>query len=95
MQMVGVRELKNKLAHYLKLAKEGSNIIVTDRGMPVAILHNLDNIEKDAGIEERLASLAKHGMLRLPTKKCTFIKEIKRPVIKGKPLSETVIEERR
>lgn len=94
MQMVGVKELKNKLTYYLRLAKEGSNIIVTDRGKPVAILRNLDSIEKDAGIEEKLASLAKQGMLRLPLKKGKM-KPFKPIKIKGAPLSETIIEERR
>ena len=46
MQLVGIRDLKNKLAHYLETAKKGDAIIITDRGAPVAILHNLDQIEE-------------------------------------------------
>ena len=37
MQLVGIRDLKNRLAYYLGKVKKGNNIIVTDRGMPVAI----------------------------------------------------------
>lgn len=94
MQMVGVKELKDKLTYYLGLAKEGDNIIVTDRGTPVAILHSLEHIEKEASLEERLVSLAKQGKIRLPLKnaKLSSVKPIK---IKDKPLSETIIEERR
>jgi len=46
------------------------------------------------GIEERLASLAKRGMLRLPLKKGKLppFKSVKAA---GKPVSETIIEERR
>lgn len=94
MQMVGVRELKNRLTYYLKLAKEGDNIIVTDRGKPIAILHNLDNIRKEASVEEKLAVLAKQGMIRLPLKKGK-IKPFNTIKIMGKPLSETIIEDRR
>jgi prevent-host-death family protein len=47
MQLVGIRDLKNKLAHYLETAKKGDAIIITDRGTPVAILHNLDQIEEN------------------------------------------------
>jgi prevent-host-death family protein len=92
--MVGIKELKNRLTYYLRLTKEGDNIIVTDRGIPVAVLHGLDNVEKDASLEERLASLAKQGKIRLPLKKGRLgsFKPIK---VKGKPASEIIIEDRR
>lgn len=35
---VGIRELKARLSHYVKLAHEGESITVTDRGAPVAVL---------------------------------------------------------
>jgi prevent-host-death family protein len=94
MQMVGVKELKNKLTYYLRLTKGGNKIIVTDRGTPIAVLHSLDRIQKNAGIEERLASLAKRGMIRLPLRqgKLPPFKAVK---AKGKPASEIIMEERR
>lgn len=94
MQMIGIKELKNKLTYYIKMIKRGDKVIVTDRGAPVAIIHSLDQIESDAGIDERLASLAKRGMIRLPIKhgKLTTIKGIQAT---GKPASEIIIEERR
>ena len=49
MQTVGVRELKNRLTHYLGEVKNGENVVVTDRGNPIAIMHRLDKIEKNAG----------------------------------------------
>lgn len=94
MQIVGIKELKNRLTYYLGLTKEGDNIIVTDRGIPVAILHSLDTVEEKASVEERLASLAKRMLLRLPIKKGK-LEPIKRPRLKGKSLSEIIIEERR
>jgi len=94
MEMVGVKELKDHLSHYLDLTKKGDNIIVTDRGTPIAILHSLDKIEKEAGFEERLAALAKQGKIRLPLKNAKFTPF--RPIkAKGKPASEIIIEERR
>ena len=94
MQMIGIKELKNKLTYYIKVTRGGDNVIVTDRGSPVAILHSLDQIESSAGIDERLASLAKRGMIRLPTKrgKLSAFKGIDTT---GKPASEIIIEERR
>jgi len=94
MQTVGVRELKNRLTYYLGEIKNGENVVVTDRGNPVAIMHRLDRIEKNAGLDERLAALAAQGHLRLPTTKGPFVSFT--PVhLDGEPLSETVIKERR
>ena len=63
-------------------------------GTPVAILHRLDKIEENAGLDERLAVLAAQGRLKLPTGKgpCTSFTPVQ---LDGEPLSETVIRERR
>jgi prevent-host-death family protein len=92
--MVGIRELKNKLTYYLKLTQEGDEIIVTDRASPVAIIQSIDRVKNKVGVEERLASLAKRGMLRLPLRrgKLPPFKSVK---VTGKPASEIIIEERR
>ncbi len=93
MYMVGIKELKNRLTHYLRLTKTGGKVIVTDRGKPIAIFHNLDIMEETAGVEERLAALSKRGLVRLPIKKGKLSCEL--PIrIKGKPVSEIIIEER-
>lgn len=38
MKVVGIKELKNKLSEYVKLAKSGEVVLVTDRGDVVAEL---------------------------------------------------------
>jgi prevent-host-death family protein len=93
MQLVGIKELKNKLTYYLGITKKGDRVIVTDRGVPIAVLHNLDS-EEHLSMEEKLASLAKQGKIRLPLRKerPTPFKPVR---MKGKPLSETILEERR
>jgi prevent-host-death family protein len=94
MQLVGIRELKNRLTHFLDIAKHGGKIVVTDRGVPVAILHNLDQVDEKATLEERLAFLSKQGLVTLPTKRPEF-PSLTGVEIKGEPLSETVIKDRR
>lgn len=94
MHIVGVRELKNRLTYYLGLTKEGNRVIVTDRGAPIAVLHSIDKLEKDAGFEEKLALLARQGKIRLP-KRGTGLTPFRPVKVKGRPVSETVIEERR
>ena len=95
MQSVGIRDLKSRLTHYLRLVKEGEKLVVTDRGKPVALIRPLDGTEPKASLEERLAALAKQGLIRLPLKKGRF--DLKTPPIKtkGKPASRIIIEDRR
>ena len=94
MQTVGVRELKNRLTYYLGEVKSGENVVVTDRGKPVAIMHRLDKIEDDAGLDERLAALAAQGHVTLPTGKELFGGPL-RARVEGELVSDTVIRERR
>jgi len=58
MPIVGVRELKNRLTHYLRLIRQGEAIIITDRGKPIAVLKPIEESEGQRGWEERLAVLA-------------------------------------
>lgn len=95
MQMVGVRELKDHLTQYLSMIKRGENVIVTDRGNPIAIIHSLEHTEVTATSEEKLASLSKRGMIKLPSGRKKLDLKTKAVNIKGKPLSEIVFEDRR
>jgi prevent-host-death family protein len=93
MHIVGVRELKNRLTHYLSLTRQGMPVVITDRNEPIAVLHGLDRIEETAGTEERLASQAHGKRLRMPADRSPF-----GPVPRasgGRKGSELIIEERR
>ena len=95
MQLVGIRDLKNKLTHYLESAKKGDAIIITDRGVPVTILHNLDQIEEKAGPEERLAHLPNTAFSACQEAKAAAFPPVERARVKGEPVSETIAGERR
>jgi prevent-host-death family protein len=47
---VGIRELKNRLSEYVTRVKTGSEITVTDRGRPVALLRPLDGSRRSAAV---------------------------------------------
>ena len=50
---VGIRELKAKLSEYVSRAADGEQIVVTDRGRPVARLVGLEGASTiERGIEE-------------------------------------------
>jgi prevent-host-death family protein len=63
---VGSRELKARLGHYLQAVRQGSTLVVTDRGEPVAELRPL---ERDgSGTDAGLAALEALGVLTRPDK---------------------------
>jgi len=83
---VGIKELKSKLSSYITQAKEGQVIVITDHGKDVALMIPLSM--------ERLAvkSLMDEGRAKWAGGKPKGVAGIR---IKGKSLSDTVLEERR
>ena len=67
MKVAGVREIKNRLSHYLRLVAEGEVVLVSDRGRVVAQLAPPPVLHPNAGSDERgaLERLARTGVLRL------------------------------
>jgi len=66
MEQVGVRELKNRLAYYLRNVQEGQAIIVTKRGKPIARLIPLPIAEETSlspDVERKLWELTSQGLL--------------------------------
>jgi len=60
---VGVRELKAHLSSYLRRAKEGETVEITDRGRVVAELGPRRALSVSE-IEERISELARQGRVR-------------------------------
>ena len=89
MESVGVRELKNKLSHYLDKVKHGRFISVTERGQAVAILIPAQ-CDPDT---QKAMELAKKGIGSWAGGKP---RGAPRPsIIEGKPVSQIVLEDRR
>jgi prevent-host-death family protein len=86
---VGVRELKNNLSYYLRSVKQGRPIEVTERGESIALLVPAKQ-DSGARIAEALSRKGigswKGGKPKGATRRVT---------VKGKPVSQIVIEERR
>lgn len=62
----------------------------------MGIRHDSDQRENTASLEERLSHLAKQGLLTLPKKeKGGAFPHVERATVKGEPLSETIVRERR
>lgn len=65
MRKVGVRELKNRLSEYLRHARAGETVLVTDRGEVVAELAPPGRSAADPSLPPRITDLAMRGLLTL------------------------------
>jgi antitoxin (DNA-binding transcriptional repressor) of toxin-antitoxin stability system len=63
MKVVGIKELKNKLSEYVKLAKSGEVVLVTDRGDVVAELRAPTPWKDPMMDNPRYAELVRQGRI--------------------------------
>jgi prevent-host-death family protein len=90
---VGIKELKNRLTYYIRLAKQGEELVVTERGKPVALIQSLHSAKDVTTLEARLARLVAQGVATIPTRRP--LKNIKTAKLRGAPVSRIILEERR
>ena len=93
MSTVGIRELKNRLTQYLRRTKQGEEVIITERGKPIALIQPIQSAEHPVSLEARLAKLAAQGFVTLPTQKP--LKRVRLAKVSGRPTSKTILEDRR
>jgi len=65
MKTVGVRELKNRLSEYIRQARSGEGVLVTDRGQVVAELTPPGHGATDASVPAGLLALARRNLLAI------------------------------
>ena len=82
-----MRELKNNLSRYLSRVRDGEEVIVTERGRPVARLSAMDHAH------DHLAALVATGAVRAP-KRSTRRRPTRRIKASGS-VSDLVAEQRR
>ena len=93
MSTVGIKELKNRLTQYLRRTKNGQEVVITERGRPIALIKPIQSVERTASLEARLAGLAAEGLVTLPTRKP--LKKLRLIKVSGPAISKTILEERR
>ena len=91
-ERVCIGRLKARLSEYLRRAKAGEDVVVTDRGRPVA---RLVALEGDPALEGRMAELVGAGLARRPAERlyADFLDLPRPPDPEGRSL-EAVLEER-
>ena len=88
----GIKDTKNNLSRYLARVRAGEEVLITDRGKPVARL--VREGERKRTVQATLAPLIKEGLIEPPNRE--LVKDPLPPLkVPGKPVSEMVIEDRR
>ena len=87
---LGLREANQKFSKAIKAVKAGKEVILTERGKPIAVIKPLEQAKDEEAIIRRLEA---EGILRRALKRGRM--PAWKPIrIKGKPMSETIREER-
>ncbi|MBI2895339.1 MAG: type II toxin-antitoxin system prevent-host-death family antitoxin [Deltaproteobacteria bacterium] len=85
---VGIRELKNSLSAYLERVRAGETMTVSDRGRPIALI-----VPLGGPVEHTIRDLVRAGRLSWAGGKPQG--SSRPPVVRGRPVSDAVIEDRR
>ena len=86
---VGLREANRHFSKYVKLVRQGQEIVVTERGVPIAVIKPL---AREVGPEHRVRLLEEQGVLKRPSR--SAIPSGSPIAIKGRSIADTVSEER-
>jgi prevent-host-death family protein len=87
---LGLREANQKFSKAIQAVKQGKEIVLTERGKPIAVIKPIEAGKDESAVIRRLES---EGVLR-PAAKRGAMPDIKPVRIKGKALSATVREDR-
>lgn len=87
---LGLREANQHFSKAIKAVRAGKEVILTERGRPIAVIKPIrEEHEQDAVLK----NMADQGLITLPSRKGPLPRF--EPIrIKGKPLSETILEDR-
>lgn len=95
MKTASITEAKNGLSALIDRVKAGESVVITDRGVPVAVLEPAPG---RVDLDERMARLERAGILRRGTGKPPIdLMRTPGPPVRGEGLSavEIILEERR
>lgn len=87
---MGLREANQHFSKAVKAVKTGHEVVLTERGKPIAVIKPLDVLAKGEAAIRRLEA---EGLLRAAAKLRPLPLWTPRP-LKGMPLSRTLREER-
>jgi len=69
--LVGIRELKSRLSHYLRLTRKGESVVITDRGVPIGRI-----VPMGQDLDQRLAAMRETGQAQWSGRKLSHRKPV-------------------
>ena len=89
---MGLREANQRFSKAIKAVKAGKDVVLTERGKPIAVIKPL---EQEKSIDAAIRRLEAEGILRRGPKSGKPMPVWRSRVrIKGQPIAETISEER-
>ena len=89
---LGLREANQRFSKAIKAVRAGKEVVLTERGQPIAVIKPIKT--KDA-LEIAIQAMVDEGFLKPASRTGPTPAPRWRPVkVKGKPLSQTVIDDR-
>ena len=87
---IGLREANQQFSKAMKTVKAGGEVVLTERGKPIAVIRRLEKSEK---CETAIRRLEAAGLLR-PASKCRPLPPWTALPVRGTPFSRTIREDR-
>ena len=89
---MGLREANQSFSKAIKAVKAGKDVILTERGRPIAVIKP---IKQENGADAAIRQLEVEGVLRRAPKSGKPMPVWRSPArVKGKPIANTISEER-
>jgi len=89
---MGLREANQSFSKAIKAVKAGKDVILTERGKPIAVIKPLG---EEKNVDAALRRLEAEGVLRRGSKSGRPMPVWRSPVrIKGRPIAHTIRDER-
>ena len=89
---MGLREANQSFSKAIKAVKAGKDVILTERGKPIAVIKPLG---EEKNVDAALRRLEAEGVLRRGSKSGKPMPVWRSPVrIKGRPIAHTIRDER-
>ena len=89
---MGLREANQQFSRAMKAVKAGKEVILTERGKPIAVIKPL---QQEETLDAMIRRLEAEGILRPALKRGPMPRPTWKPIrVKGKPMSQTISEER-
>jgi prevent-host-death family protein len=89
---LGLREANQRFSKAIKAVRAGKEVVLTERGHPIAVIMP---IKAETTQEAALRALVDDGLISPAARKGPMPRPRWRPLkVKGKPLSQTIIDDR-